>query len=224
MSELYGVKSVEYYSGVRHSLIDLIPAGPNKVLELGCARGYTLLAAREAGKAAEIVGIDILPREQSHDLLDHYLRNESDNIAIDYPPGYFDVILCADVLEHFVDPWRAVRQLHHYLKPGGVLIASIPNIRFYKVILRILLGGDFRYDAEGGILDRTHLRFFCKRNMGELFTGAGFRVTAFHGKISLLYRVLTLLSLGLSEGLWVRQYTIVARKPETGPEAHGIRG
>lgn len=220
MNELYDIKSVGYYSGVRQSLIDLMPPGPNKVLELGCAKGYTLLAAREAGKAAEIVGIDILPREQSHELLDHYLRNESDNIAIDYPPGYFDVILCADVLEHFVDPWHSVRQLHHYIKPGGVIIASIPNIRFYKTILGILLGGDFRYDDDGGILDKTHLRFFCKRNMAELFTGAGFQIAGFHCKMSFLYRILTALSLGLSEGLWVRQYTIVARKPETGPKEH----
>ncbi len=213
MTDLYAQKSDSYYSGTRQSLIDLMPSGPNKVLELGCAKGYTLCAAKEAGKAAEIVGIDILPREQSHDLLDCYIRNQSDGITIDYPAEYFDIILCADVLEHFVDPWHVVRQLHHYLKTGGLIIASIPNIRFYKTLATILLKGDFRYEEAGGILDNTHLRFFCKRNMLDLFTSSGLEMPSVHHKMSVFQRGLTMLSGGLAEEFFVRQYTLVARKP-----------
>lgn len=217
MDELYSTKPESYYSGIRQSLIRLIPPGPNRILELGCAKGYTLLAAKEAGRAAEIVGIDILHPESSHGLLDNYIQNESDSISIDYPPEYFDVIICADVLEHLVNPWLAVKELFSYLKPGGVLIASLPNIRFYKSMSAILLGGDFRYDDNGAIIDKTHLRFFCKRNMRDLFTETGFLITGIHYKMSILYHILTILSFGLSEELFVRQYTIVACKPEHRP-------
>ena len=213
MNELYDSKSEGYYSGVRQSLIDLIPEGPNKIIELGCAKGYTLITARQAGKAAEIVGIDILTPEESHQRLDRYIKSESSDIVIDYPEDYFDVALCADVLEHLVNPWDAVRQLCRYLKPGGILIASLPNVRFYKTMMAIFLNGDFRYSEDGGILDNTHLRFFCKKNMRSLLTSAGLEVLSSHCKMSVAQRALTMLSGGLAEEFFVRQYTLVTRKP-----------
>ena len=219
MNDLYATKPESYFSGTRRHLIDLMPSGPNKVLELGCARGNTLLVAKETGKAAEIVGIDIMQPEPSHGLLDCYIQNNSDEIVIDFPSGYFDIIICADVLEHFVNPWRALQQLQNYLKPGGLVIASLPNIRFYKTVLGILLGGDFRYADDGGILDKTHLRFFCKRNMRDLFREAGLQVMGFRYKMAFLYRIFTILSFGLTEGLWVKQYTIVSRKPANGQDS-----
>ena len=46
-------------------------------------------------------------------------------------------------------------------------MASIPNIREFKTVLKILLRGTFTYE-EGGVMDKTHLRFFCKKNIVDL--------------------------------------------------------
>jgi hypothetical protein len=56
------------------------------------------------------------------------------------------------------------------LKKGGRLIASIPNIREFKTLFRIVFLGDFKYEVKGGILDNTHLRFFCKKNILQLMS------------------------------------------------------
>ena len=89
--------------------------------------------------------------------------------------GTFDVIVCADVLEHLTDPAAALERLKGILAPGGRILASIPNVAHYGVRLR-LLAGRFEY-TETGILDRTHLRFFTRVTAKRLFEDAGFRVT-----------------------------------------------
>ena len=83
---------------------------------------------------------------------------------------HFDIIICADVLEHLADPWSAVTRISRHLKKGGRLIASIPNIREWNTLCRIIFFGDFSYDRRGGIMDKTHLRFFCKKNIRQLMS------------------------------------------------------
>jgi 2-polyprenyl-3-methyl-5-hydroxy-6-metoxy-1,4-benzoquinol methylase len=82
---------------------------------------------------------------------------------------------CADVLEHLVDPWTVVSRLRELASPGGTLVASIPNIRFYRAIWEIALGHGFRYQPEG-TFDRTHLRFFTGATIRDLLDQSGWRV------------------------------------------------
>ena len=68
--------------------------------------------------------------------------------------------------------WRSCR-LHAALKPGGLFICSIPNIRNLSFILKLLFKGSFEY-KDAGVMDRTHLRFFARTDVEQLFRGAGF--------------------------------------------------
>ena len=85
-----------------------------------------------------------------------------------------DCVIFADVLEHLVDPWAAVRQAREMLAPGGALVVSIPNVLHHAVV-KDLLRGRFDY-RDAGVLDRTHLRFFTAATARELVEQAGFRV------------------------------------------------
>ena len=85
------------------------------------------------------------------------------------------MILCLDVLEHLVDPWMTVRKLHAFMKPGGVMITSLPNVRNLKVIVPLILFGDWKYTKEG-LLDKTHLRFFTRKTAVELMECSGLKV------------------------------------------------
>jgi len=78
-------------------------------------------------------------------------------------------------------------------------------------MITIFLKGDFRYEKEG-ILDKTHLRFFCKKNMIELFQNAGFIIEKITYKLSKKRNLLHKLSFGLFEEFLVVQYLILARK------------
>jgi SAM-dependent methyltransferase len=84
----------------------------------------------------------------------------------------FDIIVCADVLEHLLENRKVLEQLRRLLKPGGRLIASLPNsgnIYFRAVIL----SGRFPQD-EKGLFDRTHIHFYTWSGWQELFASSGY--------------------------------------------------
>jgi|GEM_PF-2064329 len=87
----------------------------------------------------------------------------------------FDVIVAGDVLEHTTKSELILLQLHDFLNDGGYIVASIPNIAHGDVRLT-LLEGNFPY-AESGLLDKTHLKFFTRSSVKELFNENGFDVT-----------------------------------------------
>ncbi|NWG73393.1 MAG: glycosyltransferase, partial [Rubrivivax sp.] len=86
----------------------------------------------------------------------------------------YDVVVCADVLEHLREPERVLRACRRLLRPDGWLLASVPNVA-YAGLLVSLMHGDFDYGREG-LLDRTHLRFFTRRSFSRLLQAEGWRV------------------------------------------------
>jgi len=86
---------------------------------------------------------------------------------------HFDVVLCADVLEHLKDPERVLREAVDRLKPGGIAAISVPNVAHLWMRLQLLLGS-FNY-RDRGILDRTHLRFFTLRSFRNLLADSGLK-------------------------------------------------
>ena len=92
----------------------------------------------------------------------------------------FDCIIFADVLEHLVDPAALLRAVRQHLSPGGVVVASLPNVRHYAVLADLLLRGDWDY-ADYGVLDRTHLRFFTHKSIRKLFAETGYELTRMEG-------------------------------------------
>src|SRR6266850_2296239 len=97
---------------------------------------------------------------------------EGDIVAVaERLPAEFDAIIAADVLEHLVDPEGALRLLASRLRPGGLLLASIPNVTHLSVVVA-LAAGRFPRSREG-LLDHTHLRFFGEEDVLALFHGAG---------------------------------------------------
>jgi SAM-dependent methyltransferase len=87
----------------------------------------------------------------------------------------FDVVVFGDVLEHLKDPLAALKRLRFALQPEGYVVASIPNVAHGSVRLA-LLRGRFRYRSLG-LLDETHLRFFTRESVEQLFEDGGFMIT-----------------------------------------------
>jgi len=209
----YLSKEKNYFSHVRDDIIDLIPNNPyNRILEIGCGSGETLYLLKRKNKANYVAGIDIISLEQ-YKLLDKFICCDiEEKVAnLPFPENFFDIIICADVLEHLIDPWKVVKELKKYLKPSGYFIASIPNIREVKTMISIFLKGDFKYTQEG-ILDITHLRFFCKKNIEELFLGADYKIRKITYKLPPKRNLLNKLTFGFLEEFLVINYLVVAQK------------
>jgi len=188
-----------------------LPPAPARVLEVGCGGGDTLAYLQATGRCDRTAGVELVAEaaETARGRLDDVYEGNIEHLDLPIAPASLDVVLCLDVLEHLIDPWRTATRLAGLLAPGGVLIASIPNVRHFRVVLPLLVRGRWDY-AESGLMDRTHLRFFTQRTATQLLRQAGLRVDAVRGSglESPRKRVAIALSAGLLEPLLVFQYLI----------------
>ena len=216
--EGYKQKELAYFTNIRFDLISLIPQNANaRILELGAGGGDTLVAIKTKGLAKEVVGIELNPlaeSSQENSLIDQFLFGNIETMEIPFAEGYFDVIICGDVLEHLIDPWAVVQKAAVYLKTGGILITSIPNIRYYGAMVEIFGKGNFQY-TEHGLFDKTHLRFFCKKDMVRLLSTANMKVTDVYPIFDLLpdskIRSLNKLTFGFFEEFLSMQFVLVTK-------------
>lgn len=148
-----------------------------RILDLGCGAGMISTAIREQCEPEEIWGVEVVPQvaeeAQRNPALDHVLCGDIMQLIDDVPKRYFSHIVAGDVLEHLVDPWAVVTGLRECLVPGGKFICSIPNIRNFSFIFELLFRRRFEY-RESGVMDRTHLRFFTRKEVEIMFRAAGY--------------------------------------------------
>ena len=204
----------------RDELLALVPSGARRILDVGCADGA--LGARLAAAGREVVGIERDERScgVAKGRLSQALSGDIEKLQLPFPKVYFDCILYADVLEHLLDPLGLLKKHGDCLSPDGCVIASIPNIRYYKVIIRLVFGGTWDY-VDKGILDKTHLRFFTLVNIKELFYSAGYEITEIKRNIVAArgFNILNFLCFGCLNDFLAYQYYIKARKAENAAAA-----
>ncbi len=193
----------------------------NRVLEVGCATGYLSELLKKNG--CYVAGIEIDPEaaKSARRFCDEVLDIDiSKNSSLPYEEEYFDVVLCGDVLEHTPNPVGTLRLLSGYLKRGGSCIVSVPNIAYWLVRLRLLLG-NFSYD-EGGILDDGHLRFFTLKTSLEMIKNSGLEICSIDVTPGLpYYRIFHIKTINnlryfiarTFKGLFAYQFLIVAKRP-----------
>ena len=206
------MKPDNYYSYIREDLIKIaIDTGSiESVLDVGCGYGYTGLGLKEVG-AQKVEGIELSASAyiKAKDSLDKVYCGscEDENLLINI--GSYDCILCADILEHLQDSWLTVKVLKDHIKKGGRLIASIPNIRYYKVIFNLLFFGVWNYE-DSGILDREHLRFFTRKSIISMFVENGFKITIKPQKIRPIFFAFNFLTFNIIRDIFPMKYYIVA--------------
>lgn len=167
-----------YYRHARPELVAEIDGKADRVLDLGCGAGMVSAAIRERCQVREIWGVEVVPevaeQARQNPALDKVLCGDICELIEELPPASFSHIVAGDVLEHLVDPWTVLARLRGCLEPGGKFICSIPNIRNFSFILELLFRRRFAY-REAGVMDRTHLRFFTRKDIEIMFREAGFR-------------------------------------------------
>ena len=184
----YDEKKGNYFTGTRNDLIGFLPAAESlHVLELGAGGGDTLIQLKRSGKASRVVGVELFKLEntfQEDPAIDKFIIGNVEDLELKLEANSFDAVLMGDVLEHLIDPWSTVNKIAPLVRPGGVMIASIPNIRSREAFKKIFLRGDFAYTTHG-LFDKTHYRWFCKKNMIDLMTPDGFSLRSVTSNLEL---------------------------------------
>ena len=210
----------EYYRHVRWEFVEWIEGVPERVLDVGCGVGNTLAHLKTLGvREAYGIELDEDTASEAREKADHLLVGDVEELELPYEPGTLDYILLGDVLEHLRDPWRVLSSLVPFLRDGGQVLASVPNVRFYGVSLGLAFLGRWEY-AEQGILDRTHLRFFTRRSARQLFEGAGLSILDTACAYGPKRAVFNAITLGIFSDLLARQHLIKAardRSPAPAP-------
>ena len=152
---------------------EIVPSG-SRVLDIGCGTGWTAKELIDK-KGCEVIGVE--PNESRAEVA----RSNGIQVHVGYledlrieEVDLFDIVLFGDVLEHLSNPLSILCDAKKYLRPGGSVVVSVPNVAHWMVRLD-LLRGRFNYQ-QAGIMDATHLRWFTEKTLRLLLENAGYRV------------------------------------------------
>ncbi|MGB9872409.1 MAG: class I SAM-dependent methyltransferase [Anaerolineae bacterium] len=139
-----------------------------RLLDVGCATGDFLDAMRKR-PGWEVYGVEI--SESASEYARRYLGlavKTGDLEDVDYPEHYFDVVTLWHVLEHLYDPLNALKKIHLWLKPDGILIFNTPNLD--SLDARLFGPYWIGYDLP------RHLQIFSPNTLRILTDKSGFRI------------------------------------------------
>ena len=176
----YVSKREEYFECPRREMLEYVPSLCRRVLDVGCGTGSFGASLRKR-TGCEVWGVESHARSipKAEENLDKVLHGYF-GTELDLPSGYFDCIVFNDVLEHMAEPASALALARALLSSGSCVVASIPNIRHFPTVWKLVVGGEWEY-KEFGILDKTHLRFFTRLSIRRLFQEAGFTIQRIDG-------------------------------------------
>jgi len=158
-------------TGSHMQIVRAIAPG-SSVLDLGCSQG--LLARPLRDKGVRVTGVDIAPPSGAASDLEQYFQRDLD-LPLDLPFGReFDYVVVSDVIEHLRNRTQLLRRARTFLKEGGRLIISTPNIALWFYRLSLLVGR-FEYGPRG-VLDETHVHLFTRATFRREVEKAGFYV------------------------------------------------
>ena len=173
--------NVGYRSKLRPEVMKLSPplrAGL-RMLDVGCGDGVFSAAFPQA---AETWGIE--PDQRSAAVavgsMTKVFPNTFEEVEFELPAGYFDLVVCNDVMEHMTDHDSFLRRIQRVMAPGAYLVGPLPNARFRSNLFNLVVARDWHYQ-DSGVLDRTHFRFFTFKSLRRTLGEAGFEVKRIEG-------------------------------------------
>jgi glycosyltransferase involved in cell wall biosynthesis len=170
----YGLK-LGYPSSHTFAL-EAIPDGA-RVLDIGCGQG--LLAQKLKDKGCVVHGLDRVAMETPR-FLDRYTVLDFDREEIPFSLEKYEYILLLDILEHLSYPENLLDEIRRKVHmKNTVVVLSVPNVAFFLVRMRLLLG-DFQY-GKRGILDATHRRLFTLNSTKKLLQNCGYEILHLKG-------------------------------------------
>jgi methionine biosynthesis protein MetW len=156
-----------------------IPPG-SALLEVGCGDGNKNGTwARDSGRS--YIGVDIsrsaiaAAREQGLDA-----RLIDDASVLPFGDASFRAVVCTEVLEHLFGPQLAVREMRRVLEPGGVVVATVPNIAHWRTRADLALLGRWHPGGDEHAVAQPwrdpHVRFFSPKTFAAMFEHEGFEI------------------------------------------------
>jgi 2-polyprenyl-3-methyl-5-hydroxy-6-metoxy-1,4-benzoquinol methylase len=170
------VKQTPMHGNHNPDLLALIPNSLTRIVEVGCSGGALAREYKRVNPECEYVGIEVdedyaaAARGHCDQVLVGNIETISDNVFANLLPA--DCWIFGDVLEHLHDPWRVLARIRTHMKENDCILACIPNMQHWSVQANLMAGAVFYQDS--GLFDRTHIRWFTRTTIVDMFVKAGF--------------------------------------------------
>lgn len=177
----YENKPEDYYKNVRREMLKYLPEKAGTIVEVGCGNGaFASLVKERTG--AEVWGVEYMSSEaaKAEKVIDKAFAGPIESNLENLPDNFFEVAYFNDVLEHLVDPYTVLAEFRKKMVPGGIVISSIPNIRYHNALIPILFKKDFKY-RDYGVMDHTHMRFFTEKSIRRMYEEQGYKILLHEG-------------------------------------------
>lgn len=159
-------------------LLRIIPQSAQNIIEIGCSSGALAREFKKISPSSNWFGVEINPEYAAiaQRFCDSTLVADIEECSLAFfqAQSNRDCWVFGDTLEHMKDPWSVLGNIREVIPATGSIVACIPNAQHWSVIVR-LASGNFRYEPSG-LLDKTHLRWFTRKTIVELFQSQGFKI------------------------------------------------
>jgi 2-polyprenyl-3-methyl-5-hydroxy-6-metoxy-1,4-benzoquinol methylase len=164
IEELYANKEMNYFSLERALFKEAVTENNLNILDVGCGAGI-LGAHYIKNQNCKVYGVEISKSafEQASELLTKTFKGNIESMVFEFQQDFFDVIIMGDVVEHLINPIETIKNLMPYLKQGGKIHITVPNVKHWTVVYALVFKDEWEY-KDWGILDYTHLKFFTKKS------------------------------------------------------------
>lgn len=161
-------------------LLNLIPSSCVAIMDVGCGGGALARELKKRTPQPHVIGLELDPSyaQMASRHCDESLTLDIESAGNDFWLAHSDrdCFVFGDSLEHLKDPWAVLGKVRLHLKSDGYVVACIPNAQHWSLQAKLCVG-EFRYQ-DMGLLDRTHLRWFTRKTIVDLFQSVGFTIEA----------------------------------------------
>ena len=203
-----------YYGNERPEILEFIPNDIKTILDVGCGYGGFLdLIKRNLN--VETWGIELVDSvaKTLDGHIDYILKGSIEENCLSLPNNYFDCITFNDVLEHLTYPDQVLISIKEKFSDKGVLVTSLPNVRYLRNLYNLIIRKDWKYE-DSGILDKTHFRFFTKKSMVRMFKDSGYEVISINGIFKLndfKFKFFNMMTFGFFEDCFFERFVCVLK-------------
>ncbi len=159
-------------------LLALMPKQSMRIVEVGSSSGALARTYKALNARCHYTGVEVDPSfvKLSGRYCDSVLNADIEDVDEAAFNKLFpsDCWVFGDTLEHLKDPWLILKKIRGQISIDGSVVACIPNAQHWSLQARLNCGM-FKYE-DSGLLDRTHLRWFTRTTIIELFQLSGFTI------------------------------------------------
>ena len=170
------MKQTPIHDNHNPDLLAMIPKSLKRIVEVGCSSGALAREYKKINPGCEYVGVEIdedyaeAARRYCDQVLVGNIETMSDYTFANLLPN--DCWIFGDVLEHLYNPWDVLVRIRTHMTKDNCIVACIPNMQHWSVQVKLMSGALFYQDS--GLFDRTHIRWFTRATIIDMFLKAGF--------------------------------------------------